>query len=78
MKGNCHIHALLDGRDWRQAIDRHREKPDENYLHGLLSTYADLGYTYLRDGGDRWGVGAKARSLAKSYGITYRTPLAPL
>ena len=43
MKGNCHIHALLDGRDWRQAIDRHREKPDENYLHGLLSTYAELG-----------------------------------
>ena len=37
-----------------------------------------MGYTYLRDGGDRWGVGAKARSLAKSYGITYRTPLAPL
>ena len=78
MKGNCHIHALLDGRDWRQAIDRHREKPDESYLHGMLRTYADLGYTYLRDGGDRWGVGAKARSLAKSYGITYRTPLAPL
>ena len=30
------------------------------------------------DGGDRWGAGAKARELAPEYGITYRTPLAPL
>lgn len=78
MKGNCHIHALLDGRDWRKAIDRHREKPEESFLHEMLGTYAALGYTYLRDGGDRWGAGAKARSLSPAYGITYRTPLSPL
>ena len=78
MKADCHIHAVLDGVDWKQAIARHTIAPDEHFIHNMLARYRDLGYTYLRDGGDRWGVGAKARELAKDYGITYRTPLAPL
>ena len=45
---------------------------------GCWKLYQKLGFAYLRDGGDRWGVGAKARSLAGEYGITYRTPLSPL
>ena len=78
MKADCHIHMVLDGVDWKQAIARHSIAPDENFIHKTLARYRDLGYIYLRDGGDRWGVGAKARELAKEYGITYRTPLAPL
>ena len=78
MKADCHIHAVLDGVDWKQAIARHTIAPDEHFIHNMLARYRDLGYTYLRDGGDRWGVGAKARALAPQYGITYRTPLAPL
>lgn len=78
MKADCHIHMVLDGVDWKAAIARHNGKPDENFIHKTLAAYRDLGYTYLRDGGDRWGVGAKARELAPDYGITYRTPLAPL
>ena len=78
MKADCHIHMVLDGVDWKQAIARHSVAPDEHFIHKTRAHYRDLGYTYLRDGGDRWGVGAKARELAKDYGITYRTPLAPL
>ncbi len=78
MKGDCHIHMVLDGVDWKQAIRRHSIKPDEKFIRETLKTYADLGYTYLRDGGDRWGVGAKARELAQEFDVTYRTPLAPL
>lgn len=78
MKADCHIHMVLDGVDWKQAIARHSIKPDEAYIRKALAVYKSLGYTYLRDGGDRWGVGAKAREIAKDYGITYRTPLAPL
>ena len=78
MVADCHIHMVLDGVDWKQAIARHRTAPCEAFIHNILSRYRDLGYTYLRDGGDRWGAGAKARSLAGQYGITYRTPLAPL
>ena len=69
---------VLDGVDWKTAIDRHRIAPDEGFIRKALQTYAELGYTYLRDGGDRWGAGKKARSLAEEYGITYRTPLSPL
>ena len=72
------MHMVLDGVDWKQAIGRHSLAPDEGFIRQALSTYAHLGYTYLRDGGDKWGVGAKARELAADYGIIYRTPLAPL
>ena len=78
MRADCHMHMILDGYEWRGAIARHNPVPDEKWIRGLLKTYQDLGFTYLRDGGDRWGAGAKARELAPEYGITYRTPLAPL
>ena len=75
---DCHIHMVLDGSDWRGAIDRHRDGPDRELIRQRLKCYADAGFTYLRDGGDKWGVGAAARDLAGEWGITYRTPLAPL
>ena len=78
MRVDCHMHMILDGEDWRGAIGRHREKPDEAFIHKVLATYRDLGFTWLRDGGDRWGAGKRAREIAPEYGITYRTPLANL
>ena len=75
---DCHMHMILDGDYWRSAIDRHREGPDEAFIRGVLNRYRELGFAYLRDGGDRWGAGKRARELAPEYGITYRTPLAPL
>ena len=75
VKADCHIHAVLDGIDWKASL---RRGIDEPLLRSWLQRYQGLGYTYLRDGGDRWGVGARARDLAPDYGITYRTPLAPL
>ena len=78
MKADCHMHMILDGYEWKSAIARHKEKPDEKFIREVLVTYQKLGYTYLRDGGDRWDAGKRAREIAKEYGITYRTPLAPL
>lgn len=78
MRADCHVHMILDGQDWKNAIARHREGPDAPWIRQVLSRYQELGYTYLRDGGDRWGAGKRARALAGEYGITYRTPLAPL
>ena len=78
MKADCHIHMLLDGENWKAAIDRHRSGPHMPTVRAALDLYRRQGYTYLRDGGDRWGVGAAARAIAPEYGITYRTPLAPL
>lgn len=78
MRADCHMHMILDGEYWKSAIARHSQKPDEIWIREILRRYQELGFTYLRDGGDRWGAGKKARELAPEYGITYRTPLAPL
>ena len=78
MRADCHMHMVLDGIDWKQAIARHQGMPDDSFIHNILRTYQQEGYTYLRDGGDRWGVSARARELATDYGICYRTPLSPL
>lgn len=78
MRADCHMHMILDGCDWKAAIARHSQRMDEPWIRGILKQYQDLGFTYLRDGGDRWGAGKRARELAPGYGITYRTPLANL
>lgn len=78
MLADCHIHMVLDGVDWKKAIARHSEKPEQAWIRKILQYYQQRGYSYLRDGGDRWGVGAAARALAGEYGICYRTPLSPL
>ena len=75
---DCHMHMILDGFDWKAAIRRHAQGPDEKWIREILKEYQRLGFTYLRDGGDRWGAGKKARELAPEYGIRYRTPLANL
>ncbi len=78
MLADCHIHMALDGENWRAAIGRHRERPDEACIRRTLEVYRDRGFTYLRDGGDKWGVGLRAREMAGAYGIRYVTPCAPL
>ena len=75
---DCHIHMVLDGRDWKATIAAHQNGPAEDLIRARLEEYRRQGFTYLRDGGDRWGVGKRARELAPEYGIRYRTPLAPL
>jgi len=78
MKADCHMHMVLDGVDWRAALKRHSTGQDEAEIRRTLAVYQAKGFTYLRDGGDRWGAGQRARAIAPEYGIVYRTPLAPL
>lgn len=78
MNADCHIHMVLDGVDWKSAIARHSNSLDIPIIRRTLEGYQQLGVTYLRDGGDRWGVGMAARAIAPEYGITYKTPLSPL
>ena len=72
------MHMILDGLDWRAAIARHKDSPEEGFIRRVLESYRDAGFVYLRDGGDRWNAGKRAREIAPEYGIVYRTPLAPL
>ena len=78
MRSDCHMHMILDGYEWKAAIARHAEKTDDTWIRQQIEGYYKQGYTYLRDGGDRWGAGKRAREIAGEYGITYRTPLANL
>ena len=78
MKADCHMHMILDGYEWKSAIARHSTRTDDTWIRKQLEVYQKLGVTYLRDGGDRWGAGKRARDFAPQYGIRYRTPLAPL
>ena len=78
MFGDCHMHMVLDGVYYRAAIDHHKGHVDENMIRDRLKAYKDAGITYLRDGGDAFGVAVKAAQIAPEYGIEYRTPVTPI
>ena len=69
---------VLDGVNWKDAIARHKAAPQEALIRKTMERYQALGFTYLRDGGDRWGVCALAAKLAPEYGIRYRSPGFPI
>ena len=75
---DCHIHMVLDGVNWKDAIARHKAAPQEARIRETLGRYQALGFSYLRDGGDRWGVCELAAKLAPEYGIRYRSPGFPI
>lgn len=78
MLADLHMHMLLDGVYWRDAISAHRLQPDDGIIRRQLAAYRDRGITFLRDGGDRFGVCLRAKALAADYGITLRTPAFPI
>ncbi len=78
MRADCHIHMILDGVWYRDAMDRHKEAPEEVWIRSCLEEYDRRGICWLRDGGDRWQVSLTASRLAEEYGITYRTPVFPI
>ncbi len=75
---DLHIHMVLDGVDWKAAIAAHAARPDDGLIRARLEDYRARGVTFLRDGGDRWGVGCRRGSLAHNYGIDYRCPAFPI
>ncbi len=78
MQFDLHMHMILDGVDFRKAIGTHRERPCEALIRSRLEQYRARGVTFLRDGGDAWGVSLRARELAEEYAIDYRTPVFPI
>ena len=78
MLGDLHIHMILDGVYYRAAIDAQREAPCDPLIRARLADYRKRGITFLRDGGDAWGVSLHAKALAPEYGIDYRSPAFPI
>ncbi len=78
MTADVHIHMILDGVYYREAIDAHKDAPVDSLIRSRLEDYAKRGLRFLRDGGDAWGVSLRARALAGDYGIDYRSPAFPI
>lgn len=76
--GDCHIHMVLDGVYYKDAIAAHRGHVRDDLIRARLKAYARAGIRYLRDGGDAFGVCQRARQLAPEYGIEYRMPCFPI
>ena len=74
MFGECHAHLFMNGSDYRRAVRVHRDGPDEKTVRQELEEYRKRGITFIRDGGDHFGVSRLAGKLAPEYGITYLTP----
>ena len=75
MFGECHAHIIMNGVNYRQAIDMHKYGPDGQIIREHLKAYQDRGITFVRDGGDALGVSMRAKERASEYGIDYRTPI---
>ena len=78
MACDCHIHMVLDGVYYKDAIAAHRGHVRDDLIHSRLSEWSRSGTDYLRDGGDAFGVCVRARELAPEYGIEYRIPCFPI
>lgn len=75
---DCHVHMILDGVYFKDAINNQKEHVLEDLVRERLADYRHRGITYLRDGGDAWNVALFARSIAQEYGITYTAPAFPI
>lgn len=75
MLGECHAHVIMDGENYRKAVDIHRDGVKDEVVKRHLKAYQDIGVTFVRDGGDALGVSKRAKELAGDYGIDYRSPI---
>lgn len=75
MFGECHAHIIMDGINYRHAVQLHQESIQIPVIRRHLKAYADKKVTFVRDGGDALGVSKMTKELAPEYGIDYRTPI---
>ena len=75
MFGECHAHALLNGENYREAVELHKDHVCTEKIREYLMEYQKRDVLFVRDGGDGLGVSQTAAILAPEYGITYRTPM---
>ena len=75
MFGECHAHIIMDGVNYRHAIDMHKNGLDDKIIREHLKAYQERGIAFVRDGGDALGVSLRAKEIAPEYGIDYRTPV---
>lgn len=75
MFGECHAHMILDGKNYKEAVGIHKNGVVEEVIRQRLKEYQAAGISFIRDGGDCYGVSKRAKELAPEYDITYLTPI---
>ncbi len=73
--GECHAHVIMDGKNYKKAVEMHREQVRDDVIRSCLKQYQELGISFVRDGGDACGVSRRTKELAGEYGIDYRSPI---
>ena len=69
MFGECHAHALMNGVNYREAVALHREKANEEAVRQCLRAYQEAEVSFVRDGGDPYGVASLAARLVRNTGL---------
>lgn len=75
MFGECHAHMIMDGKNYKKAVELHVQHVRDEVIREHLKEYQDAHVHFVRDGGDRHGVSRRAKQLAAEYDIDYRTPI---
>lgn len=75
MLGECHAHVIMDGKNYKEAVSLHKNGVVEAVIHECFAKYRDAKITFIRDGGDCFGVSGRAKEIAPDYGIEYVTPM---
>lgn len=75
MFGECHAHIILDGVNYKNAVELHADGVKDEVIHAHFKAYKDAGVSFVRDGGDFYNVSKRAKELAPEYGIDYRSPI---
>ena len=75
MFGECHAHLIMDGLNYRRAVDLHADGVKDKVIQSRFRLYQELGILFVRDGGDAGMVSRRAKELSGEYGIDYRTPV---
>ncbi len=75
MLGECHAHVIMDGKNYKEAVSLHKNGVVEAVIHECFQAYKKAGITFIRDGGDSYGVSKRGKELATEYGIEYLTPI---
>lgn len=75
MFGECHAHIIMDGKNYRAAVDLHKDGVKDEVIRSHFQAWKAADVSFVRDGGDALGVSRRAKELAAEYGIDYRTPV---
>lgn len=75
MFGECHAHVIMDAKNYKKAVGLHADGVKDEVIHACFAEYQKRKITFVRDGGDSYGVSERAKEIAPQYDIDYRSPI---